>query len=161
MVPNPKCEEGAGCGPWSAPKVRNPEYKGKWTIPKIANPDYKGEWAPRQISNPAFFEDSSPSDFTKIAGIGIELWTMTEDILCMLPFCSMELSADIQSTTSLSDMMLLRPRSSLPKLTTSRSLLSRKPRDPPSLMMTKSLPLSSTRSVSRSTNLFVSGALCA
>ena len=82
MVPNPKCEDGAGCGPWSAPKVRNPEYKGKWTIPKIANPDYKGEWAPRQIANPAFFEDSSPSDFTKIAGIGIELWTMTEDIVC-------------------------------------------------------------------------------
>lgn len=47
----------------------------------IANPDYKGVWAPKQISNPAHFEDKSPSDFTKIAGIGIELWTMTEDIL--------------------------------------------------------------------------------
>lgn len=81
MVPNPKCEEAAGCGPWTAPKVRNPAYKGKWTIPKIPNPAYKGEWAPRQISNPAFFVDNSPSDFTKIAGIGIELWTMTEDIL--------------------------------------------------------------------------------
>jgi calnexin len=81
MVPNPKCED-VGCGPWSAPSIRNPDYKGKWTVPKIANPEYKGEWAPRQVSNPAFFEDSSPSDFTKIAGIGIELWTMTEDILC-------------------------------------------------------------------------------
>jgi calnexin len=84
MVPNPKCEEAAGCGPWTSPKIRNPDYKGKWTIPKIANPDYKGEWAPKQIANPAFFEDSTPSDFTKIAGIGIELWTMTEDILCKL-----------------------------------------------------------------------------
>lgn len=84
MVPNPKCEEAAGCGPWTPAKIRNPAYKGKWTIPKIPNPAYKGEWAPRQISNPAFFEDNSPSDFTKIAGIGIELWTMTEDILCKL-----------------------------------------------------------------------------
>jgi hypothetical protein len=56
--------------------------KGAWTVPKIPNPAYKGIWAPAKISNPQFFEDSSPSDFTKIAGIGIELWTMTEDILC-------------------------------------------------------------------------------
>ncbi|KAK1923820.1 ER-associated protein catabolism-related protein [Papiliotrema laurentii] len=80
-VPNPKCEEAAGCGPWSAPKIKNPDFKGKWTVPKIPNPEYKGVWAPRQVPNPAFFEDKTPSDFTKIAGIGIELWTMTEDIL--------------------------------------------------------------------------------
>lgn len=80
MIPNPKCEE-AGCGPWTQPKIRNPDYKGKWTVPKIPNPAYKGFWAPQQTPNPAFFEDSTPSDFTKIAGIGIELWTMTEDIL--------------------------------------------------------------------------------
>jgi calnexin len=47
----------------------------------ISNPEYKGIWSPNQIANPAFFEDKTPSDFTKIAGIGIELWTMTEDIL--------------------------------------------------------------------------------
>ncbi|KAK8849441.1 hypothetical protein IAR55_004773 [Kwoniella newhampshirensis] len=81
LVPNPKCEEAAGCGPWSQPKIKNPSYKGKWTVPKIPNPAYKGPWAPAQIPNPAFFEDLHPSDFTKIAGIGIELWTMTEDIL--------------------------------------------------------------------------------
>jgi len=81
LVPNPKCEEAAGCGPWSPPKIRNPDYKGPWTVPKIPNPEYKGIWAPRQIANPQYFEDSTPSDFTKIAGIGIELWTMTEDIL--------------------------------------------------------------------------------
>ncbi|NXD32345.1 CALX protein, partial [Spelaeornis formosus] len=80
-VPNPKCEEAAGCGPWSPPKIKNPDFKGKWTVPKIPNPEYKGVWAPRQVPNPAFFEDKTPSDFTKIAGIGIELWTMTEDIL--------------------------------------------------------------------------------
>lgn len=56
--------------------------QGKWTVPKIPNPDYKGPWAPRKIANPAFFEDLHPSDFTKIGGVGIELWTMTEDILC-------------------------------------------------------------------------------
>ncbi|ORX38009.1 ER-associated protein catabolism-related protein [Kockovaella imperatae] len=81
LVSNPKCDEVSGCGPWSAPKIRNPEYKGKWTAPRIPNPEYKGVWAPKQIANPSFFEDNSPSDFTKIAGIGIELWTMTEDIL--------------------------------------------------------------------------------
>ncbi|ADV22283.1 calnexin [Cryptococcus gattii Ru294] len=82
MVPNPKCEDVSGCGPWTAPKIRNPAYKqGKWTVPKIPNPDYKGPWAPRKIANPAFFEDLHPSDFTKIGGVGIELWTMTEDIL--------------------------------------------------------------------------------
>ena len=57
-------------------------YQGKWTVPKIPNPEYKGPWEAKKIANPAFFEDSRPSDFTKIAGIGIELWTMTEDILC-------------------------------------------------------------------------------
>lgn len=58
--------------------------QGKWTVPRIPNPDYKGPWAPRKIANPAFFEDLHPSDFTKIGGVGIELWTMTEDILCKL-----------------------------------------------------------------------------
>jgi calnexin len=99
-VPNPKCEDVAGCGPWTQPKIRNPDYKvgwavlvlleatadkqGKWTVPKIPNPEYKGVWTPRLIPNPQFFEDKSPADFTKIGGIGIELWTMTEDILCEL-----------------------------------------------------------------------------
>lgn len=66
----------------------------------IDNPKYKGEWAPQKIANPAYFEDLTPvkslakivchrnkpfSDFNSDAiyqgGIGIELWTMTEDIL--------------------------------------------------------------------------------
>ncbi|WVN87043.1 uncharacterized protein L203_102219 [Cryptococcus depauperatus CBS 7841] len=81
QVPNPKCEAAPGCGVWSAPKIKNPNFKGKWTIPKIPNPAYKGLWAPRKVPNPSYFEDLHPSDFTKIGGVGIELWTMTEDIL--------------------------------------------------------------------------------
>ena len=48
----------------------------------IDNPEYKGEWAPRKIPNPNFFEDLNPVKSLKpIGGVGIELWTMTEDIL--------------------------------------------------------------------------------
>jgi hypothetical protein len=48
----------------------------------IDNPAYKGEWAPRQIPNPDYFEDLHPaSSLNKIGGVGVELWTMTEDIL--------------------------------------------------------------------------------
>ncbi|KDN53407.1 Calreticulin-domain-containing protein [Tilletiaria anomala UBC 951] len=80
-VPNPKCEEAPGCGEWVRPVVRNPEYKGKWSAPYIDNPDYKGPWAPRKIDNPAYFEDLEPYKFSKIGGIGFEIWTMDEDIL--------------------------------------------------------------------------------
>ena len=41
MINNPDCKP-AGCGPWSAPLVKNPAYKGKWKVPKIDNPAYKG-----------------------------------------------------------------------------------------------------------------------
>ncbi len=27
IVPNPKCEEASGCGTWTQPKIRNPDYK--------------------------------------------------------------------------------------------------------------------------------------
>ncbi|PWN47184.1 Calreticulin-domain-containing protein [Violaceomyces palustris] len=81
MVPNPKCEEAPGCGPWTKPTIRNPAYKGKWSAPLIDNPAYKGVWAPRKVPNPDYFEDNSPADFTPIAGVGFELWTMDEDIL--------------------------------------------------------------------------------
>ena len=48
----------------------------------IDNPAYKGEWAPRKISNPNYFEDVNPvKSLVPIGGVGIELWTMTEDIL--------------------------------------------------------------------------------
>ena len=48
----------------------------------IDNPEYKGEWAPRKIPNPNYFEDLTPAkSLIPIGGVGIELWTMTEDIL--------------------------------------------------------------------------------
>jgi Calreticulin family len=81
-VKNPKCEQASGCGPWKRPNKANPAYKGKWYAPMIDNPAYKGEWAPRKIANPAYFSDETPvQSLNKIGGVGIELWTMTEDIL--------------------------------------------------------------------------------
>ncbi|KAJ7665380.1 Calreticulin family-domain-containing protein [Mycena polygramma] len=81
-VPNPKCTEAPGCGEWKRPFKANPAYKGKWYAPMIDNPAYKGEWAPQKIANPDFFEDLTPvKSLGKIGGVGIELWTMTEDIL--------------------------------------------------------------------------------
>lgn len=65
-----------------SPYKPNPNYKGKWYAPLIDNPAYKGEWAPRKIANPDYFEDLSPvKSLVNIGGIGIELWTMTPNIL--------------------------------------------------------------------------------
>ncbi|CAL1694327.1 unnamed protein product [Somion occarium] len=81
-IRNPKCDEAPGCGEWKRPFKPNPAYKGKWYAPLIDNPAYKGEWAPRKIPNPEFFQDLTPVKSLKpIGGVGIELWTMTEDIL--------------------------------------------------------------------------------
>ncbi|KAF9072805.1 Calreticulin family-domain-containing protein [Rhodocollybia butyracea] len=81
-VTNPTCVAAPGCGEWKAPMKANPEYKGKWYAPQIDNPAYIGPWAPRKIANPHFFEDLNPiKSLSKIGGVGIELWTMTEDIL--------------------------------------------------------------------------------
>ncbi|THG96951.1 hypothetical protein EW026_g4980 [Hermanssonia centrifuga] len=81
-VRNPKCDDAAGCGEWKQPYKPNPLYKGKWYAPMIDNPAYIGEWAPRKIDNPDYFEDLTPVKTLKpIGGVGIELWTMTEDIL--------------------------------------------------------------------------------
>ncbi|KAF8433490.1 Calreticulin family-domain-containing protein [Boletus edulis BED1] len=81
-VRNPACDAAPGCGEWKRPFKANPKYKGKWYAPMIDNPEYKGEWAPRKISNPGYFEDLEPvKHLNKIGGVGIELWTMTEDIL--------------------------------------------------------------------------------
>ncbi|KAI0718917.1 Calreticulin family-domain-containing protein [Cerioporus squamosus] len=81
-IRNPKCDEAPGCGEWKRPYKANPNYKGKWFAPMIDNPEYKGEWAPRKIPNPNYFEDLNPvKSLVPIGGVGIELWTMTEDIL--------------------------------------------------------------------------------
>lgn len=64
------------------PYKPNPDYKGKWYAPLIDNPAYIGEWKPRKIANPDFFEDLTPvKSLVDIGGVGIELWTMTPNIL--------------------------------------------------------------------------------
>ena len=80
-VPNPKCDDAAGCGKWEKPTIKNPAYKGKWTAPYVDNPDYKGVWAPRKIKNPDYFEDKTPSNLEPMGAIGFEIWTMQSDIL--------------------------------------------------------------------------------
>ncbi|GAA6063231.1 hypothetical protein JCM10212_005838 [Sporobolomyces blumeae] len=81
QVLNPACQTASGCGPWKRPEVPNPDFKGKWFAPLIDNPDYKGPWSPKKIPNPDYFEDKEPANFNKIAGVGFELWSMTDDIL--------------------------------------------------------------------------------
>jgi hypothetical protein len=44
-----QCQEAPGCGEWTRPMNRNPDYKGKWSAPMVDNPAYKGVWTPRQI----------------------------------------------------------------------------------------------------------------
>lgn len=80
QIANPKCEKG-GCGEWKPPLIENPAYKGKWSAPLIDNPSYKGIWKPKKIANPDFFEDKEPFKMTAIAAVGLELWSMTPDIL--------------------------------------------------------------------------------
>ncbi|KAH8271259.1 hypothetical protein KR018_004833, partial [Drosophila ironensis] len=81
LVDNPVCEKAAGCGKWKAPLIPNPNYKGKWRAPMIDNPNYQGKWAPKKIANPDFFEDLKPFQMTPIAAVGLELWSMSSDIL--------------------------------------------------------------------------------
>ncbi|XP_038630964.1 calnexin-like isoform X2 [Scyliorhinus canicula] len=79
-IPNPLCKT-AGCGTWKPPMIPNPVYKGKWKVPMIDNPKYKGVWKPRKIVNPDYFEDTKPFLMTPIAAVGLELWSLTPDIL--------------------------------------------------------------------------------
>lgn len=81
LIANPVCEKAVGCGLWKAPMISNPSYKGKWRPPLVDNPNYQGKWAPRTIPNPEYFEDTNPFKMTTIAAIGIELWSMSSDIL--------------------------------------------------------------------------------
>ncbi|ETN63791.1 calnexin [Anopheles darlingi] len=81
LIPNPLCEKAVGCGLWKAPMISNPNYKGKWRPPLIANVNYQGKWAPRKISNPDYFEDLNPFRMTAIVAVGIEIWSMSNEIL--------------------------------------------------------------------------------
>ncbi|KAL3086120.1 hypothetical protein niasHS_009690 [Heterodera schachtii] len=80
-VPNPECKDRSGCGPWKRPMKPNPLYKGKWTHPMIKNPNYKGVWSARLIDNPAYFEADPYRQLEPIGAVGIELWTMSEQIV--------------------------------------------------------------------------------
>ena len=41
----------------------------------------QGKWAPRKVPNPAYFNDQTPFfNLTPITSIGLELWTMSDDI---------------------------------------------------------------------------------
>ncbi|KNC31585.1 hypothetical protein FF38_12733 [Lucilia cuprina] len=95
LVDNPVCEKAVGCGKWKAPLIANKEYKGKWRAPMIDNPNYRGKWTPRQILNPDFFEDLTPFKMTPISAIGIELWSMSNDIL----FDNLIITDDIEVAT--------------------------------------------------------------
>merc|ERR1712013_313109 len=48
--------------------------------PMIANPGYQGKWKPAMIPNPDFFEDKEPFKMTPISGVGLELWSMSDNI---------------------------------------------------------------------------------
>jgi len=81
MINNPECESAPGCGEWKQPQIKNLDHKGKWRAPMIDNPNYKGKWKPRTIPNPDFFEDLNPYKMTTIDAVGLELWSMSDQIL--------------------------------------------------------------------------------
>lgn len=82
QIENPKCSEAPGCGEWSPPMIKNPNYKGKWSPPLIPNPAFKGIWKPAKIPNPNYFHDEEPfKNLTPVSAIGLELWSMTENIV--------------------------------------------------------------------------------
>ena len=80
MISNPLCQSAPGCGKWKRPFIDNPKYKGKWFPTLINNPNYKGKWKPKKIPNPDYFHDPHPFKMTAIGGVGIELWSMSEDL---------------------------------------------------------------------------------
>lgn len=81
LINNPLCTEVPGCGEWKPPMIDNPNYKGKWRPDMIDNPNYRGKWKPRKIPNPDFFEDLEPYKMTSIDAVGLELWSMSDNIL--------------------------------------------------------------------------------
>jgi len=80
LISNAVCSSTPGCGPWQQPMIDNPAYKGKWFAPMITNQGYQGKWKPAKIPNPDYFNDTDPFKMTPLAGIGIELWSMSDSI---------------------------------------------------------------------------------
>ncbi|XP_028132647.1 calnexin [Diabrotica virgifera virgifera] len=81
LIENPACKAAAGCGHWEPPLINNPSYKGKWRPRLITNPNYKGKWRPKKIPNPDYFDDQHPFKMTTVSAVGLELWSMSQDIL--------------------------------------------------------------------------------
>lgn len=81
QIDNPACSNAPGCGVWEPPTIPNPEFKGKWRAPHISNPAYKGIWKPRMIPNPDYFEDNHPFQMSTIGALGLELWSMSNEIM--------------------------------------------------------------------------------
>ncbi|XP_071561308.1 calnexin [Temnothorax nylanderi] len=79
-VPNPKCADVSGCGPYKQKLKKNPRYKGKWLAPLVNNPNYKGKWKPKLVHNPDYFNDEHPFKMMPISAVGFELWSMSPDI---------------------------------------------------------------------------------
>ncbi|XP_076180370.1 calnexin isoform X2 [Ptiloglossa arizonensis] len=79
-IPNPKCTDVPGCGPYTQKMKKNPRYKGKWSPPLINNPNYKGKWKPKLIHNPNYFNDEHPFQMMSIFAVGFELWSMSTDM---------------------------------------------------------------------------------
>ncbi|PIO76432.1 calreticulin family protein [Teladorsagia circumcincta] len=101
MIDNPACKGVSGCGQWKKPLIPNPLYKGKWVRPRIANPAYRGVWTPRQIENPHYFEPKPFEGLAPITAIGIELWTMSQNIIFdnILVCESEDLAAEVAKQT--------------------------------------------------------------
>ncbi|CAI5446671.1 unnamed protein product [Caenorhabditis angaria] len=101
MIDNPLCKGISGCGLWKPPTIKNPKYKGKWIRPKIANPAFKGVWSARLIENPHYFEPTPFDGLTPITAVGIEMWTMSENIVFdnILITTSVEDAAEIAQQT--------------------------------------------------------------
>ena len=96
LIENPNCKDAPGCGPWTKPMIDNPKYKGKWAAPLINNPNYKGKWKPRKIPNPDYFHDPQPFKMTPIGAVGIELWSMSNDIY----FDNLVITSDLEVADS-------------------------------------------------------------
>ncbi|XP_062571665.1 calnexin-like isoform X2 [Saccostrea cucullata] len=81
LIENPLCKDAPGCGKWEQPMIKNPKYKGKWRPPMVDNPNYQGVWKARRIPNPNFFEDLLPYQMNPINALGLELWSMNDEIV--------------------------------------------------------------------------------
>ena len=80
QIPNPRCEQAPGCGPYEPPLVVNPKYVGEWEPPMYRNPMYRGPWKPRRIKNPHYYEVRDPQNIGTLYGIGLDLWTVEEGV---------------------------------------------------------------------------------